>query len=121
MNKDISSDSGTENVGGEILILGSPARSGQPEVTRGGLLASKFSEVTQVEVSHLQSQINGFLKQLNSVMSETPESVGDFKLTEFEVTAGIVIQGKGQIGIAILGAVELSGQTNAGIKFVFKR
>ncbi|MEJ7699243.1 MAG: hypothetical protein WKF71_06295 [Pyrinomonadaceae bacterium] len=54
-------------------------------------------------------------------MSKTPENVGDFKLTEFEVTAGIVIQGKGQIGIAILGAVELSGQANAGLKFVFKR
>ena len=121
MNKDLSLDSNTGKVSDEILILGISSRSGQTETMRGGLIASKLSDITEVEVSHLQKQINAFLKQLDLVLSDTPEKVGSFNLTEFEITAGIVVQGKGQIGLAILGAVELSGQANAGIKYVFKR
>lgn len=103
----------------EILVLTSSQID--QDVTRGGSLRTKLPNVTSVEITHLQTQINVFLTQLDTIMAEAPEKVGAFKLTEFEVTAGIVVQGKGQIGIALLGLAELSGQVNAGLKFVFKR
>lgn len=105
----------------EILIFGISSSPTLSETMRGGMITSKIAEATKVEIGQLQTQINVFLNQLDHVLSDTPEKVGSFSLTEFEITAGVVVQGKGQIGLAILGAVELSGQANAGIKFVFKR
>lgn len=106
----------------EILVItGASVPNDEDLHRRGGGILRKLPEIKSVDVSTLQTQVNIFLQQLNVVMSETPEKVGEFTLAEFEVTAGIVIQGKGQIGIAILGQAELSGQINAGLKFVFKR
>ena len=121
MNENPLAQSDAENEKDEILIFGISTSPKPSETMRGGLISSKVSEATKVEIGQLQAQINIFLNQLDQVLSDTPEKVGSFNLTEFEITAGIVVQGKGKIGLAVLGAVELSGQANAGIKFVFKR
>jgi hypothetical protein len=112
-----------EKENNQILIISNvSAKDTDKELARrGSSIVSKMPNLTSVDVTNLQTQINVFLQQMNIVMSNTPEKVGDFKLSEFEVTAGIVVQGKGQIGIALLGQAEISGQINGGLKFVFKR
>lgn len=119
MNEDLLVESGEDK--DEILIFGISSSPKPSETMRGGVVTSKLTEATKVEIGQLQTQINVFLNQLDQVLSDTPEKVGSFSLSEFEITAGIVVQGKGKIGLAVLGAVELSGQASAGIKFVFKR
>ena len=121
MNEDLSLESEADKNNDEILIFGISPSAGQTETMRGGLITSKIPDATKIEIGQLQAQVNIFLNQLDQVLSDTPEKVGKFDLTEFEITAGIVVQGKGKIGLAILGGVELGGQASAGIKFVFKR
>jgi len=54
-------------------------------------------------------------------MADTPPEVGGFHLTEFEVSASIVVEAKGRVRLALLGNAEAGGGLNAGLKFVFKR
>ena len=106
----------------EILIVTGPSATssgGDLAARRGG--GSRLPDVNAVDITNLQSQVNVFLNQMNVVMKDTPESVGGFRLSEFEVSAGIVVEGKGGVRIALLGNVELGGQVNAGLKFVFRR
>ncbi len=46
---------------------------------------------------------------------------GGFRLDEFEVSAGIVVDAKGGVQLALLANAEAGGSVNAGFKFVFKR
>ncbi|CAN5296134.1 hypothetical protein BH10ACI1_BH10ACI1_28040 [soil metagenome] len=105
----------------KLLVISNLPESSSQETGRRGGIASRMPNFTSVDVNSLQTQINVFLQQMNIVMTNTPEKVGDFKLSEFEISAAIVIQGKGQIGIALLGQAEISGQVSGGLKFVFKR
>ncbi len=77
--------------------------------------------VADVDILKLQGQVNLFLNQLNQVMQETPEKVGGFLLDEFEVSAGIVVEAKGEVKLALLANAEAGAGVNAGLRFVFKR
>lgn len=74
-----------------------------------------------VNLAGLQGQVNVFLQQLNQVMTDTPEKVGAFHMVEFEVSAGIVVEAKGGVKLALLANAEAGAGINAGLKFVFKR
>lgn len=106
----------------DMLVITSPTRieDAGPQ-TRRGSVATRLLNAQSVDITSLQGQVNVFLQQLNIVMSETPEKVGGFNLAEFEVSAGITLQGKGEIKLALLASGELGAAVNAGLKFVFKR
>jgi hypothetical protein len=105
----------------KLLVIGNIADHTAQETTRRSGTSPKIPDFTAVDVTSFQTQVNIFLQQMNVVMTDTPEKVGDFSLAEIEVSAAIVIQGKGQIGIALLGKAEVSGQVSGGLKFLFKR
>src|ERR1044071_7493665 len=92
----------------EILIITDSSRASDTgaEPRRGSMAASPL-HVPRVVLSRLPREGDVFLQQLNVVMSETPEKVGDFKLAEFEVSAGITVQGKGEVKLALLASGEL--------------
>lgn len=102
-----------------ITGLTAEAESGAP--VRRGFGLPKLPGVQQVNITQLQEQVTVFLQQVNVIMDNVPEPAGGFKLAEFEVSAGISIQGKGEVKIAFLGSGELSGGVTAGLKFVFRR
>ena len=77
--------------------------------------------IASLDISGLQGQVNVFLQQLNQIMTDTPEKVGAMHLAEFEVSAGIVLEAKGSVKLALLANAEAGGAVNAGLKFVFKR
>jgi hypothetical protein len=81
----------------------------------------KLPQLTEVSITHLQQQVNVFLTQLGTVMKDPPEPVGGFRVDEFEVSVGIVVEGKGEIKLALIANAEVGAGINAGIKFVFKR
>jgi len=74
-----------------------------------------------IELTALQSQVTIFLQQIQVIMQEAPEAVGAFKLAEFEVSAGIVVEARGKVSLALIANAEAGGQINASIRFVFKR
>ena len=74
-----------------------------------------------VDIGKLQTQVNIFLTQMNQVMQDTPESVRGFRLSEFEVSVGLVFQGEGEIKLALIANAKASAELNAGLKFVFKK
>jgi hypothetical protein len=88
---------------------------------RRGPRASRLPQLTEVSITHLQQQVNVFLTQLDTVMQDTPEQVGGFRVNEFEVSVGIVVEAKGKLTLALVADAEAGGGINAGIKFVFKR
>lgn len=88
---------------------------------RRGFLTPTVPNLASVDISGLKSQVNVFLQQLNVIMSETPEKVGEFRLNEFEVSVGIVVEATGGVQLALLANAEASGQVNASFKLVFKR
>jgi hypothetical protein len=106
----------------QILVLGSSlsANDDDYETRRvpglpGGVL------LQAVELSTLQSQVTIFLQQLNLIVQDAPEQVGGFQLAEFEVSAGIVAEGKGKVNLALIANAEAGGEVNATIRFVFRR
>ena len=70
----------------------------------------------QIEVDQLAVNVNLFLDQMGDVVAETPDTVGDFRLAEIEVSAEIT--GKGQVVLWGVGG-EVGG--GGGIKFVFRK
>lgn len=108
----------------EILVVtGAPGASpvADPGMSGRRSLTPRLPSVSAVDITSLQGQVNVFLQQLNVVMSDTPESVGGFRLAEFEVSAGVVLEAKGGVKIALLANAEAGGAVNAGLKFVFRR
>lgn len=105
----------------KLLVISNSTQNFDEGTGRRIGIVPKMPNFTTVDVNNLQTQINVFLQQMNIVMTNTPEKVGNFKLSEFEISAAIVVQGKGQIGIALLGQAEISGQVSGGLKFIFKR
>jgi len=64
----------------------------------------------------LESNVNIFIGQMGSILSNTPENISKFRLDEFTVT--VEISAKGEISILGTGAgVEAKG----GVEFKFKR
>lgn len=107
-----------------ILTHSAYLESEDPTEARRGAARSKIASqmitVEAVDVTHFQQQVNLFITNLDKVMTDTPEAVGGFKLVEFEVSAAITVQGKGEIKLALIGG-ELSAGVNAGLKFVFRK
>jgi hypothetical protein len=105
----------------EILVVTGTPESPDPRLEPRRGVTPRLPEVKGVEITKLQGQVNIFLQQLNVVMGETPESVGSFRLAEFEVSAGIVLEAGGGVNIALLANAQARGAVNASLKFVFKR
>ncbi len=110
----------------EILIITSLSPSSDTsydaaQEVRRGFATSYLLNTESIDITKLQKQINIFIQQMNQVMSNTPEKVGNFRLEEFEVSAEIKVEASGEIKLALLGGGEISGGIGAGLKFVFKR
>jgi hypothetical protein len=106
----------------EILVIMGPARPDLSDLEpRRSPEAVRPLNVQPVHLTQLQGQVNIFLQQLNQIMQDTPEKVGSFHLAEFEVSAGLVLEAKGKISLALLANAEVGGSVNAGLKFVFRR
>ena len=109
----------------EILVITGPIRRDDSDLKpRRGTRRPRTREMVNtagVHLSNLQGQVNIFLQQMNEVMHSAPENVGRFKLDEFEVSVGIVVEGKGEVKLALLASAEVGAKVDAGIKFVFKR
>src|SRR5689334_10524773 len=87
----------------QIFVLTAPVRPDDADLQpRRGSPATRLSTLKSVDIVSLQGQVNVFLQQLDQVMSETPEKVGGFRLSEFEVSAGIVAQATGGVQIVLL-------------------
>jgi hypothetical protein len=86
---------------------------------RRGAPTVKLPSLSSVDINDLQVQINIFMQQLSQVMRDTPEKIGAFHLDEFEVQAGLVVEGKGGIRIGLVS--EIGGNVNASFKFVLRR
>ncbi len=109
----------TEPIPDQILVITGPV---QPDLEfRRGEGASRLPNLKPVQLTELHGQINIFLQQINQVMTDTPQEAGSFRLEEFEVTAGIVVEAKGGVSLALFANAEVGGAVNAGLKFVFKR
>jgi hypothetical protein len=105
----------------EILVVAESSGSIDPGLAPRRGMTPSLPDVKAVEITKLQGQVNVFLQQLDIVMGETPESVGKFRLAEFEVSAGIVLEAGGGVHIALLANAQARGAVNASLKFVFKR
>jgi hypothetical protein len=111
-----------KNIPQEILIVSTNAYT--PNVAsapRRSIRTNRLPRIEKVNIEGLQSQINIFLDQMNIAISKAPEKVGGFRLSELEVSAGIVVEAKGGVKLALLASGEVSGCINGGVKFVFKR
>jgi hypothetical protein len=107
----------------EILIYtGRPRTDDSDLELRGWPRAPQVQDLTAVNLTNLQGQVNIFLQQLDQIMTDdTPKKVGALHLEEFEVSVGIVVEAKGGVKLALLANAEASAGINAGLKFVFKR
>ena len=107
----------------QILVITGPTSTYDRDLEsrRGESIPSRLLNTANVDIANLQTQVNIFLQQMDQVMKETPEDVGGFQLAEFEVSAGIVVEAKGGVKLALLANAEAGGSINAGLKFVFKR
>ena len=106
----------------EILVVTGPVRLDDRDLElRREPKMPRLPNIETVGISNLHGQVNVFLNQLNQIMIETPEKVGGFRLAEFEVSAGIVVEAKGGVSLALLANAEAGGGINAGFKFVFRR
>jgi hypothetical protein len=77
--------------------------------TRGG-------RQRELKVEELSVNVNLFIEQIGSVLEKTPETLGKFTMTEFEIHAEVTAKGT----LAILGTGGEAG-ASGGIKFVFRR
>jgi hypothetical protein len=107
----------------EILIITGSARPSDSvrEPRRGEPIPSRLLKTTNIDIANLRGQVNIFLQQMNQVLNETPAEVEGFRLDQFEVSAGIVVEARGEVKLALIADVEAGGGINAGLKFVFKR
>jgi hypothetical protein len=104
-----------------LVIVGSRSAERQGGEPRRGSVVSSLLNTQQANIIQLQEQVNVFIQQIDVMMSKAPEKVGEFRLAEFEVSAGITFGGKGELKLALLGSGEINGGVNASLKFVFKR
>jgi hypothetical protein len=106
----------------EILVIATSSRSNTSSIEpRRGSISARLLNRHSVNLSDLQQQVNIFLQQVNVMMADAPEKVGGFQLAEFEVSAGITLEGKGEVKLALLASGEIGGGINAGLKFLFRR
>ena len=112
-----------ENIPQEVLLITGPPPQESTEwsARRGGGLPRVAEYAEKIQLSELRTQINVFLAQMNVALEKVPEKVGTFKLEEFEVSAGFVVEGKGSVKLALIADAEVGGSINASLKFVFKR
>lgn len=106
---------------GDILIITGTAQIDDSDLEYRGLGSWLTKHSQPISIEHLHGQVNIFLQQLNTVLSNTPDKVGDFKLSEVEVSAGLVLQGETQVTLALVANAQIGAEFNAGLKFVFKR
>jgi len=71
----------------------------------------------QVKASDLTGQINVLLVQIEIALKDTHSSVGPFRFSEFEITAGMTATGK----LALFTVFGAEAGVSGGLKFVFKR
>jgi hypothetical protein len=75
-----------------------------------------FHRRVSLRTDELSISINMFLDQMGSVLNETPQKVGKFRLTEISISAEITTEGK-VVLCGVGGEVGISG----GLEFTFKR
>ena len=106
----------------EILVLTGYSRLDDSDLElRGEASAGWVPKVEPVDLVQLQGQVNIFLQQVDQILTKTPEQVGKFHLSEFEIAVGIVVEAKGEVKLAWLAKAEVGGSIDASMKFVFKR
>ena len=101
------------------LVSGTPIPAAA-EVRRGFELPA-IVKAAPIDLQQFQSQVNIFLTQMSTVVNTAPEKAGKFRLEELEISAGIVLEAKGEVKLALLANAEAGGSVNAGLKFVFRR
>lgn len=69
-----------------------------------------------VDIHVLSKSVKNFLQQVENILKETQEYVGQFHFEEFELSAEVSADGS----LAILGTGVHAG-TKGGLKFVFRR
>jgi hypothetical protein len=106
----------------EMLVIAEPHRRAESDLQlRREPLLAKLPAMQAVDITCLQVQVNVFLQQLDHILKKTPDNAGEFQLSELEVSAGVVLEAKGEVRLALLANAEAGGAINAAIKFVFKR
>ena len=87
-------------------------------VADGGMRSIADSLLAQIEIdpARLSKNLNAFIAQMDSVLSETPDMVGGYKLTEMEVSLEINAEGQ----IVLWGVGGHIGGTG-GLSLTFKR
>lgn len=76
----------------------------------------RVTEETKLNVNQLTTNVNIFLGQIDSLLNETPEKVGNFRFDELELYAEVSSNGE----LKMLGTgVGVGGM--GGLKFVFRR
>lgn len=80
------------------------------------LTATRGRGTQELNVNILAENVNLFLVQMEKVLEKTPEDIGDFKFTEFEIA--VEVSGKGQL-IVLGSGVEASAK--GGLTFKFQR
>jgi hypothetical protein len=93
--------------GGRETLLVYTGRAGV--VTRGG-------GAKEIPVEALAENVKDFIGKMSAILSATPESVGGFKLKEFEVSAEVSASGK----LGLLGSGVEASATGA-LTFKFQR
>ena len=68
----------------------------------------------ELKTEILSENLNLFLKKMEKILEKTPNSIGDFRLTEFSVSAEIAANGK----LVLLGSgAEVAAQGSLNFKF----
>jgi hypothetical protein len=103
------------------VLTDSTATFNDEHATRSGPRLPLGVTLQAVDITALQGQIAVFLRQLDVVMAEAPNTVAGYDLAEFEVAASIVLEGRGSVNLALLANAEAGGQVSGTIRFVFKK
>lgn len=74
------------------------------------------SGASKLKVEDLAANVTLFLKQMSQILEGSPDKMGNFQFTEFEVNAEINAKGS----LALLGVGGEAG-AKGGIKFIFRR
>ena len=70
-----------------------------------------------VKVSELAGSIQVFLEQVGRLLTQTPNQLGAFEFSEFEISAGVTASGH----LTLFGVAGAEAGLEGGLKFVFKK
>ncbi len=87
-----------------------PMRGGMPDLL--GKLRMKKMKLTD-----LAGNVKLFMRQVETLMGDVPDAVGEFDFAEFEVSAGVTAGGQ----LTLCGVAGAQAGVQGGLKFVFKK